>query len=159
MKVLDNVRFNEFLKNIDIVSENTATDVSFSFDINYNINSTKADTICFLVTDHNGIYLTKQFILEYTAPSEYKLEQNYPNPFNPTTKIRYSIPNLGEELQNVNVVVFDILGNQIKTLVDEPKETGYHEIDFNATTLASGVYIYRLSAGNFISVKKMMVLK
>lgn len=154
-----NLIFNQTEKMIKNITRGTEKEATFIFDVEYNIGNAEADTISFLITDNNGIYLTKQFVLKYSMPTDYKLEQNYPNPFNPTTKIRYSIPNLGSELQNVNLTVYDILGNQIKTLVNEPKETGYHEIDFNASTFASGVYIYRLTAGNFVSVKKMMVLK
>lgn len=154
-----NLIFNQKEKMIENITQRTGKEVTFTFNVEYNLGNAAADTIEFIITNNQSVYLTKQFILLYSLPTEYKLEQNYPNPFNPTTKIRYSIPNLGLDLQNVNLTVYDILGNQIKTLVDEPQETGYHEIDFNASTLASGVYIYRLSAGNFVSVKKMMVLK
>jgi len=151
--------FSDNIEETILLNPSETKEVVYTFDVEYNIGKTEADTIEFLITDNKSIYQTKQFILQYTQPTEYKLEQNYPNPFNPTTKIRYSIPILGSELQNVNLTVYDVLGNQIKILVDEPQETGYHEIDFNASTLASGVYIYRLSAGNFVSVKKMMILK
>ncbi len=154
-----NLIFNQKEKMIENITQGSEKEVTFTFDVEYNIGNAKADTIEFMITNNLSVYLTKQFILQYALPIEYELEQNYPNPFNPTTKIRYSIPNLGLDLQNVNLTVYDILGNQIKTLVDEPQETGYREIDFNASTLASGVYIYRLTAGNFLSVKKMMVLK
>ncbi|HEX7356665.1 MAG TPA: T9SS type A sorting domain-containing protein [Ignavibacteriaceae bacterium] len=154
-----NLTFSQTEKMIENINRGTEKEATFSFDVEYNIGNTKADTIEFIITNNQSVYLTKQFILQYSFPIEYKLEQNYPNPFNPTTKIRYSIPSVGPELQNVNLTVYDILGNQIKTLVDEPQKTGYHEIDFNTSSLASGVYIYRLSAGNFVSVKKMMVLK
>lgn len=154
-----NLIFNQKEKMIENITQKTEKEATFSFDVEYNIGNTKADTIEFMIINNQSVYLTKQFILQYSTPIEYKLEQNYPNPFNPTTKIRYSIPNVGSEVQSINLTVYDILGNQIKTLVDEPQEPGYHEIDFNASILASGVYIYRLSAGNFISVKKMMVLK
>jgi hypothetical protein len=82
--------------------------------------------------------LNNQFILQYTSPTEYKLEQNYPNPFNPTTKIRYSIQEtslpLGKWL-GVRLVVYDILGNEVTTLVNEQKEPGYYEVDFNASRI------------------------
>ncbi|MBE0538275.1 MAG: T9SS type A sorting domain-containing protein [Ignavibacterium sp.] len=154
-----NLIFNQKEKMIENITQGTEKEATFTFDVEYNIGKAAADTIEFMITNNQSVYLIKKFILQYSLPTEYKLEQNYPNPFNPTTKIRYSIPNLGPDLQNVNLTVYDILGNQIKTLVDEPKETGYHEIDFNASVLASGVYVYRLTAGNFVSVKKMMVLK
>jgi len=84
---------------------------------------------------------------------EFALEQNYPNPFNPNTKIRYSVP----QSSNVFIKVFDILGNEIETLIDEEKQVGNYEVDFNAATLPSGVYFYRLQASNFVETKKMIL--
>uniref|UniRef100_A0A832DJM9 T9SS type A sorting domain-containing protein n=1 Tax=Ignavibacterium album TaxID=591197 RepID=A0A832DJM9_9BACT len=100
-----------------------------------------------------------------TFPDEFVLYQNYPNPFNPTTKIRYSIPASPKSspkertLNEVRIKVYDILGNEIATLVDEQKEAGYYEVEWDATQLASGVYFYRLQAGNFIQTKKMLLLR
>jgi hypothetical protein len=88
-------------------------------------------------------------------PIEYALQQNYPNPFNPSTKIEYSIP----QSSNVVIKVFDILGNEIATLVDEYKPVGSYEVVFNASSLPSGVYFYRIQAGDFISTKKMILMK
>ncbi|MCW9097465.1 MAG: aryl-sulfate sulfotransferase, partial [Ignavibacteriaceae bacterium] len=85
----------------------------------------------------------------------YYLSQNYPNPFNPTTKIRYEIP----ELSFITMKVFDVLGNEIATLVNEEKPAGKYEVEFNASTLPSGVYFYQLKAGKFIKTKKMVLLK
>ena len=93
-------------------------------------------------------------------PQEFLLYQNYPNPFNPGTKIKYLIP------QNsfVNLKVFNMLEQQITTLVNEEQKTGEYTVDFsasggNASGLASGIYIYRLQAGNFSSTKKMILIK
>ncbi len=88
-------------------------------------------------------------------PTTYSLSQNYPNPFNPSTTIKFAIPHSG----NVSLVVYDILGRKVTTLVNGELNAGYHSINFNADNLASGVYFYRLKAGNFISVKKLMLLK
>ncbi len=88
-------------------------------------------------------------------PKEFILYQNYPNPFNPSTTFRYSIPNESR----VIIKVYDILGKEIETLVNEEKPTGSYEITWNASKLSSGVYFYRLQAGEFISIKKMLVLK
>jgi len=87
--------------------------------------------------------------------SDYSLYQNYPNPFNPNTKIKYSMP----KLSYVAIKVFDILGNEIETLVNEEKPNGIYEVDFNAKNLPSGVYFYRLQAGDFIETKKMVLLR
>ncbi|MGB5847988.1 MAG: T9SS type A sorting domain-containing protein [Ignavibacteriaceae bacterium] len=88
-------------------------------------------------------------------PEYFILEQNYPNPFNPTTKIRYSVP----KSSNVVIKVFDILGNEIETLVNEEKVTGTYELTWYASNLPSGVYFYHLNAGEFINTKKMILLK
>ncbi len=88
-------------------------------------------------------------------PKYYALSQNYPNPFNPSTKITYSVPKSG----NVLISVFDMLGREAATLVNETKEAGIHSIDFNASNLSSGIYFYRIDAGSFTDVKKMMLIK
>ena len=85
----------------------------------------------------------------------YSLYQNYPNPFNPITHVNYSLP----ESSNIVIKVFDILGNEIETLVDEEKPAGSYEVEFDATGLPSGVYFYQLRSGEFISTKKMILSK
>ena len=87
--------------------------------------------------------------------STYSLSNNYPNPFNPLTTIKYQIP----ELSIVTLKVFDILGNEIETLVNEEKSIGKYEIEFDASRFSSGVYFYQLRSGEFISTKKMILLK
>lgn len=86
---------------------------------------------------------------------EYKLDQNYPNPFNPSTHISYEIPQDGR----VTLKVYDTIGNEVCTLVDEYKQAGQYSQNFNASNLASGIYIYKLSANGYISVKKMILMK
>jgi len=88
-------------------------------------------------------------------PLEYILAHNYPNPFNPTTTIKYQIP----ELSFVILKVYDVLGNEITTLVNEEKLAGSYQIKFDATILSSGLYFYRLQAGDFVETKKMLMLK
>lgn len=92
-------------------------------------------------------------------PNVFELEQNYPNPFNPGTKIRYSL----KERQFVTLKVYDVLGNEITTLVNEEKPSGVYETEFNSFTssikLASGIYFYKLQTGNFVKTKKMILLK
>jgi Secretion system C-terminal sorting domain len=92
---------------------------------------------------------------EETIPSAFSLEQNYPNPFNPTTNIGFRIADRGF----VSLKVFDVLGNEIATLVNEEKSAGRYEIEFNASSLPSGIYFYKLTAGSFIETKKMLLLK
>ena len=88
-------------------------------------------------------------------PSEYLLEQNYPNPFNPTTVIRFAIP----KQSHVKLSVYNIIGEQVSELVNGNLSSGYHEVNFNASNLASGMYIYRISVGSYVEVKKMLLLK
>ena len=89
------------------------------------------------------------------GPQEFSLNQNYPNPFNPSTLIRYNIA----EASEVRLAVYDILGRRVATLVNELQTPGAYTVNFNANHLASGTYIYRLEAGNFVSIKKMMLIK
>jgi hypothetical protein len=89
------------------------------------------------------------------VPGSFNLEQNYPNPFNPTTTIGFGIRASGF----VSLKVFDILGREIATLVNEKMKTGIYEISFDATGLASGTYFYRLSAGSYTEVKRMTLMK
>ncbi len=140
---------------IDLIDAKSEAEATFIFDVNRNVSITKKDTIEFMITDANGLMMTKQFIFSYIGPKEFKLEQNFPNPFNPTTTIQYQLPTD----RKVTLIVYDILGNEVAVLVNGQKEPGYYEVDFNASQFASGVYIYRLQTGDFVSVKKMMMLK
>ena len=87
--------------------------------------------------------------------SFYELAQNFPNPFNPTTKIKYQLP----EPVFVTIKVYDVLGNEIETLVNEERDAGSYKIDFNGLELTSGIYYYRIAADNFSQTKKMILLK
>ncbi|HKJ80529.1 MAG TPA: FG-GAP-like repeat-containing protein [Ignavibacteriaceae bacterium] len=88
-------------------------------------------------------------------PDQFSLAQNYPNPFNPTTKIKYSIPTES----NVVVKVYDLLGKEVATLVNGEKKAGFYELTFGNENLPSGIYIYRITTGNFTSAKKMLLIK
>ena len=90
-----------------------------------------------------------------SAPAEYKLYQNFPNPFNPNTKISYSL----KEKLKVKLTVYDVLGREIKVLVDKTQNAGNYTIDFSASRLASGIYFYKIEAGNFIKTNKMILIK
>jgi hypothetical protein len=92
---------------------------------------------------------------EGTLPASISLEQNYPNPFNPVTKINYSVPQFGL----VTIKVYDVLGKEVATLVNEEKSVGNHQVDFSGYRLSSGVYFYKLQAGSFVETKKMQLLK
>ena len=90
-----------------------------------------------------------------SLPARYELQQNYPNPFNPNTVISYQIP----VNSRVSLKVYDLLGREVATLVDERKAAGEHQVSLNASGFSSGVYIYRLKAGSFVNTKKMLLIK
>lgn len=98
--------------------------------------------------------LAKESLFEQ-VPTEYLLKQNYPNPFNPTTTIEYQLPSDGF----VSLKIFDLLGSEIKTLVNDFKTKGRYSITFDASNLASGLYIYQIKSNNFSSIKKMILSK
>jgi len=121
----------------------------------------------------DGWYLDDIGVFFYTIPTnttaettpvfEFSLEQNYPNPFNPTTKIKYTIPSViaseTKQSQLVTIRVYDVLGNEIATLVDEEKQAGNYEVDFDASQLSSGFYFYKLTSGQLVKTRKMILLK
>jgi hypothetical protein len=106
--------------------------------------------------DNNGAYkyynLTESFTVQ---PADFNLSQNYPNPFNPTTIIKYSLP----EKNQVIIKIYNVLGSEVVTLVNEVKPAGNYEVNFNASGLSSGVYYYSISAGKFNATKKMILIK
>jgi hypothetical protein len=88
-------------------------------------------------------------------PSSYSLSQNYPNPFNPTTNVKFSILNSGD----VKIVVYDVQGREVQTLVNERLNAGTYEVKFDGSSLNSGVYFYRLTTEGFTETKKMLLIK
>jgi hypothetical protein len=112
----------------------------------------------------NDDYTTMKYVLKndddgdnfkLKRPNEYELSQNYPNPFNPSTQIKYAIPQNGF----VSLKVFDLLGREVCSLVNEYKEAGYYNTIFNGSNLSSGMYFYKLTCGNYTEVKKMILIK
>ena len=106
--------------------------------------------------DHNGSYeYSPEVEVDVTTPIEYALEQNYPNPFNPSTVIKYSIPQDGL----VTLDVYNLLGEKVASLVNGLQQAGRYEVNFDASKLASGIYVYTINSGSFNSVKKMLLMK
>jgi len=102
------------------------------------------------VTDPNAPQVSVELL-----PMEYSLDQNYPNPFNPATTIRFGLP----EAQHVKLEIYNLSGQKVATLMDGQRAAGYHEVSFDATGLSSGIYVYRLAAGDFVQMHKLILLK
>jgi hypothetical protein len=106
--------------------------------------------------DYNGRYEFSNVIsVDVSIPVKYSLEQNFPNPFNPSTKISFSVPSNNF----VTLKVYDVVGNEIETLVYEEKPAGLYEVEFSARDLPSGIYVYELRAEKYLSMKKMILIK
>ncbi|MCW8995710.1 MAG: T9SS type A sorting domain-containing protein, partial [Psychromonas sp.] len=93
---------------------------------------------------------------EIASVTDFRLEQNYPNPFNPSTTINFSVPN---ENTLVSLKIYNSLGQEVGTLINQIVPAGNHEVQFDASSLSSGVYFYTLNAGNFVESKKMILMK
>jgi hypothetical protein len=89
-----------------------------------------------------------------SGPNEYRLLQNYPNPFNPSTTIKFELP----RESHVNLTVYDVLGRELSRLVNERMDAGYHDVKFDGSALASGMYFYRIQAGSYVNTKKLLLL-
>ena len=114
--------------------------------------------------DFDGTFkFSEEVNVDVYTPIQFTLEQNYPNPFNPSTKIKYSVPDViasgAKQSQLVTIKVYDVLGREVATLVNEEKEAGRFEVVFDARTLTSGIYFYTMEADKFIDVKKMIIIK
>jgi type IX secretion system substrate protein len=107
------------------------------------------------ITDSLMYHITGIDIKDDNLPKEFTLTQNFPNPFNPSTKIRYTL----SKSEKVKIEVFNLLGQKIKTLLNKQMPSGSHEVEFTAKDLPSGVYLYRIEAGDFQEVKKMIIMK
>jgi len=161
----------------------TGLNVSFQVDFKFdsNVYPISGDTL--KIVTYNPLTSADKFLFkadsnyiltivnEKDVPIGYRLSQNYPNPFNPTTKIKYTIPSLlpspyqgeGPGVRSVTLKVYDILGNEVATLVNEEKPAGEYEVELDGSKLTSGIYFYQLStsggAGSFVETKKMCLIK
>ncbi len=151
----DNIKFSLPEKRIENIEKGKEEEAVFEFAVVYNVKANAIDTIEFLITNGKSVYQTKQFVLRYATPTEYKLEQNFPNPFNPVTVIRYQLPSKVLAI----LKIFDVLGKEVSVLVNAENEAGFHQVEFNGAGLASGVYFYVLQAGSFVQTKKFILLK
>ena len=188
---LQNSNTIEFLNDCDMVSVDIGFAVGFSGSIlkttnggndwviknsgtSQNLSSIKmqneltgvsvGENIILKTTDGGNTWFQKQVVTNVVSKknndvNNFELFQNYPNPFNPTTKIKYKLP----EINFVTIKVYDILGNEITTLVNDEKPADNYEVEFSATgggiNLTSGIYLYQIKAGNYSETKKMILLK
>ena len=142
---------------------NPANDINYSFISDSglgkvaNLKSTSGSHQFFSLNNNkiNLFASSSENIESILNPSEYTLIQNYPNPFNPSTTIRFSLKTEGITI----LKIFNVIGEEVRTLINEFKDAGTYEIEFNASHLPSGVYIYKLQSGDFLSSKKMVLIK
>ena len=180
---------DEHIKTVEVMHPNNAENIIYSYVTDYDpttvkgIFSGKPIGVEYLSEDYNAIllsvplYYIKQeqaseflnFVLtnKFDTPTEIKeehdeklnnsfyLSQNYPNPFNPTTRIKYQVASI----EKVSLKIYDILGREIANLVNELKAPGTYDVEFDASKLSSGIYFYKLTSGNFVETKKMMLIK
>ena len=134
--------------------------VTFAFEVDKTAPVNKPEKVSFAISNSRGEMWGKTLLLQVSPPEKFELFQNYPNPFNPSTTISYLVPTAS----NVSLKVYDILGKEVATLDEGMKEPGYHQKEWNAGNIASGMYIYQLATMNSEGKKefyrkKMLLLK
>jgi len=148
---------------IDVISSTPAASGTYTWSVP-NTPSTKCKIRISDVTNSSIVSISNSAFsiiipngLENTSeiPAEFKLSQNFPNPFNPATVINYQLP----ENSFVSLRVFDMIGNEVATLVNEEKQAGYHTVTFNVKNISTGVYFYQIKAGEFSATKKLILTK
>ncbi|RPI73148.1 MAG: T9SS C-terminal target domain-containing protein, partial [Ignavibacteriales bacterium] len=135
----------------------TTTEIT-NYSYTDDVNDLNAEIIKYRLkqTDFDGSYTYSNVAtVIFSQPKYFKLNQNYPNPFNPITTFEFQIPSKG----NVSLKIFDILGNEVATIIDEKLSAGIYKYEWNASGLASGIYIYKLQSGDFVDTKKIILLK
>jgi hypothetical protein len=154
--VISNEVRNLNWQSIGFVNGNGTTSESHSYSLVDDNLSTGKYSYRLKQIDLDGSFTySNEIEVDLTLPQSFSLEQNYPNPFNPTTSIKYQVSNIS----NVSLKVYDIIGNEIATLVNEIQPAGIYEVNFNASSLPSGVYFYKLQASSFSETKKMLLMK
>lgn len=144
-------------KNIQLgtLDINSSASAAFEFNVKMDSPINEEGIVSFNISTGNGQNWVRSFTIVAILPDKYELFQNYPNPFNPNTIIKFSVPiDIRTTLH-----VYNILGEMVKVLLNQDIKAGIHKIDFEASHLASGVYFYKLTAGDFVSIKKMMLIK
>jgi len=143
------------------IPKDKGLDIFYSF----YLNDSAGNEYLFFEPWNNITFIRKLIVTDIESKQSkiskhYTLSQNYPNPFNPSTTIKYQIPaNVKSETANVKLIIFDVLGRQVASLLDENQKPGNYEVTWDAFGFSSGVYFYKFKAGNFVETKKMMLLK
>lgn len=149
---------NSAWEKISFVEGHGTTTETQNYQFIDNISDIKATSLAYRLKqiDYDGSYeFSDEVEVTNLAPTDFALHQNYPNPFNPVTVIKYSLP----QESVVAIKVYDMLGEEIITLVNKKQEAGTYNIDFNGSNLVSGIYIYQMKAGSFVKTKKMLLMK
>jgi hypothetical protein len=148
---------------INELKPNQSGKVVFNFDVEKEAEVLEEQILKFQISGNNQTW-EKEIRITVLSPDRFELNQNYPNPFNPTTTISYLIPkNEKHETSNVNLIIYDILGREVETLVNNEQKPGFYKLEWNANNYASGMYIYQLSMKNDNKTellrKKLMLMK
>jgi len=138
-----------------LLNINETSKVGFSFDVEKETEIGTKGKVEFIVIYNEKTIAEKTVEIEASLPKEYSLSQNYPNPFNPTTVIEFQLP----VEDKVLLKIYNMLGQEVCTLLDKKIQPGVHQVNFNASSLASGRYIYKLITDKKVITKKMMLLK
>ncbi|MFN3345717.1 MAG: T9SS type A sorting domain-containing protein, partial [Chloroherpetonaceae bacterium] len=142
----------------ELRAQNALNGASYSYTDHTHLEVGKVYEYQLRETGFDGQVATLQTLsltIRFNTARAFELAQNYPNPFNPTTTIRYQIPTA----QTVSLKVYDVLGKEVATLVNGRQEAGSYSVPFNASRLSSGMYFYRLQAGEYVETRKMMLVK
>ena len=164
VQVSTNPNFNTFIINTSGLSTSTYTfspqsplinNTTYFWRVNASngLGTSAFSLVRFFTTGPVGIINTQEI------PTVFKLHQNYPNPFNPVTRIRFDLPANSVIGSGLELVIFDINGKEVKKLLNTEYAAGIWEIDFDATDLSSGIYLYRLNAGSYSAINKMILIK
>jgi len=154
------LQFTQREQTINSVAAGEEQLAAFTFSVDKSAPVGQEQTLSFTISNSRGESWKKEIRVAVTAPETFELFQNYPNPFNPTTVIGYQLP----VDSRVSLKVYNLLGQEVRTLVDGDRKAGFHQETFDARDIASGVYVYQLRGGNnsrgdFVARKRMLLLK
>ena len=156
------INFTKTKTDLETIEGNTEKTALFTFSLGKEAPVGKETVLKFLVSGNNEKISEKEIMISVLPPDDFELFQNYPNPFNPTTKIKFTIPNVETPYKaslQTKLIIYDILGREIKTLIDKTMLPGKYDIEFDGSELPSGIYFYVLETGKERLRRKMIFLK